>query len=95
MILHTINKSPFLSGAMKTCQQFLGKGDAIVLLEDGVYGALRSVPLHADESVKVYAIAADIGARGIGGSLREDVIMIDYGRFVTLCTEFTLIRSWS
>jgi len=38
--LHTVNKSPFDRSSLETCLRLAGKGNAVLLLEDGVYGAM-------------------------------------------------------
>ena len=43
--LHTVNKSAFGSDALAACMRVARSGDAIVLLEDGVYNALDTAAL--------------------------------------------------
>lgn len=71
-------------------------GDSILLLEDGVYGALVSQPFAAALNDKTcYAIAADVEARGLNQqALLSHIKFIDYNRFVKLCTECDLVQSW-
>ncbi len=38
--LHTVNKSPFSSEALASCLRVVWPGDAILLMEDGVYCAV-------------------------------------------------------
>jgi len=38
--LHTVNKSPFATGALVSCLNHCKDGDAILMIEDGVYGGL-------------------------------------------------------
>lgn len=38
--LHTVNKSPFSSEALASCLRVVRPGDAILLMEDGVYCAV-------------------------------------------------------
>ena len=40
--LHTVNKSPYSSTALASCLAHLTGDAAILLIEDGVYGALAS-----------------------------------------------------
>jgi tRNA 2-thiouridine synthesizing protein B len=98
--LHTINKSPFSHATLASCLQVCGKQDGILLLEDGVFGALNSAPcaeeLSAiiDAGVKIYALAGDVNARGLQEKLRKDVTMTDYNGFVQLSIEHNCVQSW-
>ncbi len=38
--LHTVNKSPFATQALLSCLNHAKAGDAVLLIEDGVYGGL-------------------------------------------------------
>lgn len=69
-MLHIINKSPFLNGALESCIRFLNDGDTLILIEDAVYAAMTDTDksnLIEDiaENYKVYATSADLSARGI------------------------------
>ncbi|VAW78495.1 hypothetical protein MNBD_GAMMA15-577 [hydrothermal vent metagenome] len=35
-MLHTVNKSPFSHSSLESCLRFVGEGDVILLLVDGV-----------------------------------------------------------
>ena len=96
MLLHIINKSPFSHRSLKTCSQFCRKGDAIVLLEDGVYGISHPdiVQLIREKEIRVYAITADLAARGLVARLPEQVPSISYAKFVDLCVEFPKTKTW-
>nr|MCS5585382.1 DsrH/TusB family sulfur relay protein [Pseudomonadales bacterium] len=59
-----------------------------VLLEDGVYLGLQSLPFL------VFAIRLDVDARGLGGLLAAQTESIDYSDFVRLCTEADKVCSW-
>ena len=87
-MLHTVNKSPFANTALESCLRFISDGDALLLLEDGVYaaaeGTTRSALVKAAlKQVEVYAMTPDIEARGIKG-LIEGVKLADYAGFVKL-----------
>lgn len=79
--LHTVNKSAFSSDALASCLRVARSGDAVLLLEDGVYNAVSS-PVgaslagelqqlsaspagQAHTTVRVYALQEDLQARGI------------------------------
>lgn len=97
MILHTVNKSPFRTDCLRNCLRFIGDGDAVLLLEDGVYGASQGVEtgLDARPDLPVYAIAADVAARGLADRIRDRVRVIDYDGFVELCTQYAIVKNWS
>ncbi|MEX0941613.1 MAG: sulfurtransferase complex subunit TusB [Pseudomonadales bacterium] len=96
MILHTVNKSPLRESSLGSCLQFMAQADAIVLLEDGVYAAIKNVDFGLGAaSGRVYALESDIKARGLDARLRDDIKVIGYEDFVTLCTEYDVVKSWS
>ena len=96
MILHTVNKSPQAHRALASCLQFLSPGDAVVLLEDGVYAATSGVENGLDQiEGNVYALQADAEARGLSARIQDSVTLISYNQFVDLCTEFDTVKNWS
>src|SRR3989344_4594292 len=85
-MLHTVNKSPFQNSALENCLRVAQKGDVILLLEDGVYAASAGTARSSliEQAVKqhtVYAIDADLKARGLG-NLIKDVRVASCGVFV-------------
>lgn len=96
-MLHTINKSPFQNSALENCLRLAREGDVILLLEDGVYacatGTIKSslieqaVMRHA-----VYAIEADLKARGLDKLVKE-VRAASYGDFVDLVEKHP-VHAW-
>ena len=63
MLLHTVNKSPFLHKALESCLRSAKDGSAVLLIEDGVYGALKGteytpVVEGAMKTKKFYALDA-------------------------------------
>ncbi|HIE87731.1 MAG: sulfurtransferase complex subunit TusB [bacterium] len=84
MIVHTINKV----SALGLCNNLIAEGDKVVLLEDGVYLGLQSLPFL------VFAIRLDVDARGLGGLLAAQTESIDYSDFVRLCTKADKVCSW-
>jgi tRNA 2-thiouridine synthesizing protein B len=96
MILHTVNKSPLTHRSLASCMQFIGESDGLLLLEDGVYAALHDVcSADMSKATKIYAIAADVEARGLKDRLVEHISVIDYREFVNLCTQFDVVKNWS
>lgn len=95
MILHTVNTSPFAHSALDSCLTYLRNGDALLLLEDGVYAALADVDAGLERAGTVYALDADVKARGLASRLADGVEIVDYEGFVDLCTQFEKVKNWS
>lgn len=98
-MLHTVNKSPFDHSAFRTCLKFAGQGSAVLLIEDGVYAAARDTAVSkqvrdALKSVSIYALAADVEARGLQDRVMDGVRLVDYGGFVDLVVEHDAVQSW-
>lgn len=99
-MLHTVNKSPFETGALSSALKHAQKGDAILLLEDGVYGALKGTTASGDiwarrVDLKFYVMSADLAARGLQkGQLIEGLNLIDAGGFVDLVVAHKTSQAW-
>lgn len=99
MLLHTVNKSPFERNTLESCLAHAQKGSAVLLLEDGVYGAVKGTAVskrveEALKSVRVYALAPDVETRGVQGRLIDGIQLVDYGGFVQLAAEHSAVQSW-
>jgi len=100
MMLHTINKSPFEKDSLKTCLRLSREKSSILMIEDGVYGAIRGARTEdaVAEAVKtrsIYALEPDLKARGIDlEKLVDGIIVIDYDGFVKLAVESSKVQSW-
>ncbi len=98
--LHIVNKSPFGNGSLLSCINHCKPGDALLLIEDGVYGALAgSVVEHAvttcAPSVSVYVLEGDARARGLASEkLLGTVTAVGYDGFVDLVAENDRTQSW-
>ena len=99
-MLHTVNKSPFEKDSLASCLRLSSPGHCILLIEDGVYGALANTALadRIAESLadrKVYALGPDLKARGIDPSrLVAGVEVTDYEGFVALAAECGPAQAW-
>jgi len=99
-ILHTINKSPFQNSSFESCLGHVADGDAVLLIEDGVYAAIAdTVPgkqIKAKKGkVSFYVLGPDIAARGLNnGSLADGIEVVDYGGFVDLVTKHEVAQAW-
>lgn len=98
-ILHTVNKSPFERTSLSRCLSMAQANSAILLIEDGVYGATGGGSFSADvdaamKNVKVYALEPDLAARGIKDKVMEGIELVDYAGFVDLVAEYDTVQSW-
>ncbi|WP_111640819.1 sulfurtransferase complex subunit TusB [Marinimicrobium alkaliphilum] len=98
--LHTVNKSPFNHATLSQCARLCHDQDAIVLLEDGVYGALTSSPCATDlasllaRGVALFALECDLRARGLEARLLPGIQVTDERGFVRLSLEHKTLQSW-
>lgn len=97
--LYTVNKSPFEKGSLEAAIKFSGEGAAILMIEDGVYGASKGTSVEAMISgasdKKFYALKSDLMARGIAEDRVIDGIeLVDYAGFVDLVTENDKVQAW-
>lgn len=98
--LHLVFRSPAASSALAHCLARAGAGDAVLLLGDGVYGAVPivygSLAPAGPSGVAVYALMADLEARGLElAGLAPEVCPIDYPGFVALTEAHHPIVSWT
>lgn len=98
-MLHTINKSPFERRSLDSCLNHAKKGSAILLIEDGVYAAVKGTATGRKletvmKDVSVYALQPDVDTRGMQGRLVDGVKLVDYGGFVDLVTQHQGTQSW-
>ena len=98
--LHTVNKSPFGNGALLSCIKHCKAGDAVLLIEDGVYGAISGSSLANEVAsgltdVSLYVLEGDVKARGIDASkIMGEVKTVGYDGFVELVAEHGRTQSW-
>ena len=98
-MLHTVNKSPFHANSLLSCLRVAKEGSAILLIEDGVYGALKGTKATPtlEEALKkytVYALEPDLLARGVREQLHEGVQTVGYDGFVDLVAEHNTVQAW-
>jgi tRNA 2-thiouridine synthesizing protein B len=98
-ILHTVNKSPFDKNSLERAISTAKDGSSVLLIEDGVYGAVKGAKSSAMvedamKNVKVYALGADVDARGIKGRVIDGIEIVDYAGFVKLAAEHSQVQSW-
>lgn len=99
-MLHTVNKSPFEKSSLESCLRHAAPGDAVLLLEDGVYAALAGTALGsrvraALEVLEIYALEADLAARGLPSErLLPGIGRLDYRGFVRLACRHESVQAW-
>jgi len=98
-MLHTVNKSPTERNTLESCLQHLKKGAAVLLIEDGVYGALKgtSASKMVEQALKnhpIYALYPDIEARGMQDRVIDGIKLVDYSGFVDLVAEHPSVQAW-
>ena len=99
-VLNVVNKSPFEKSSLDSCVRTLGSGGALILIEDGVYAAVKgghfeSLIDTALRSGPVYALDSDLVMRGIDSTrIAADVQRVDYAGFVDLCVHYEKVHSW-
>lgn len=74
-------------------------GDAVLMIEDGVFGALNGsgvaeAVVAKSGSVSVYALTGDVAARGLEGKTLSEVENVDYAGFVDLVTKHDRTQNW-
>jgi tRNA 2-thiouridine synthesizing protein B len=98
--LHTVNKSPFERGAMASCLAHAAKGDAVLMIEDGVFGARKGTAFAkalegGRANCAIYALGPDLAARGVKSEdLVAGVEVVDYGGFVDLVAGHARVCAW-
>ena len=99
-MLHTVNKSPFEKNSLETCLRLAEDNSSILLIEEGVYGALKNTSfessiINAQKMNKFYVLGPDLKARGLDkSSLISNIDIIDYKDFVKLTVENDKIQHW-
>ena len=85
--LHIVNKAD----ALADCVPILADGDALLLIEDGVYAARTAIHARA----ACHALADDLEARGLAGRVASAVEVVSYDGFVDLVERHQPIVTWS
>lgn len=98
--LHTVNTSPFTTRTLLSCLNHAQDGDAVLMIEDGVFGATSGTEI-ADAlaaragAVAIYALGPDLAARGIEITrLATGISTVDYTGFVDLAAKHDLAHAW-
>jgi len=95
MILHILNRAPGTSLAYRDTLAGMGPDDRLLLIEDGVLGALPSQVRHfTPVNGRLFALREDLAARGLEGRCDETVQVVDVDGFVELTEEADKTVSW-
>lgn len=98
--LHTVNKSPFATGSLLSCLNHCRDGDAVLMIEDGVYGALAGTRISDEvqastKQVSLYVLSPDAQARGLDKArYLSEINGVDYDGFVDLVAEHSRTQAW-
>ena len=99
--LHTVNKSPFDRNSLTTCLSTVGDGSTVLMIEDGVAGALQDTTASAGISdamakgVKFAVLGEDLSARGLAADrVMDGINVVDYAGFVQLAADHDNVQSW-
>lgn len=94
-MLHILMHSPFKIN-FSFFKNMLKKSDELVLLQDGVIGALNQNNTVGilSKKIKIYAVENDIDARGLKNYILEQIILINYNQFVELTVKHSLQMNW-
>ena len=99
-ILHTVNKSPYEKDSLAACLRLDKAGSTIMMIEDGVYGAMdgseaAGAVRAAMSGIKVYVLGPDLAARGCATDKMIDGLeSVDYAGFVELATQYDTVQAW-
>ena len=98
-MLHIVNKSPFQTSTFESCLRLAQTGNAVLLIEDGIYAVtagsrVEAKVREAGSRLKFYALKPDTEARGMTAKVLDGVTLVDYGGFVDLVAEHNTSHSW-
>lgn len=97
--LHIVSTSAYRTDALLRAVQLAAAGDAILVIEDGVYAAADTTTTNAvlaqcQPGVTFYALAEDLAARALP-ACAERFKTVDYAGFVELVCQHQNSVSWS
>lgn len=99
--LHTVNKSPFERNSLETCLSVSTSGSTVLLIEDGVGGALQNTSASELVSgamangIKFAVLGEDLNARGLAADrVMDGISVVDYAGFVQLAADHDNVQSW-
>jgi tRNA 2-thiouridine synthesizing protein B len=95
-LLHIVNKSPYEKNSLNTAVGYVQDGDTLLLIEDGVYAAIKSGSAASRlDGLDVAVMGSDLAARGIAeDKLIDGISVVDYADFVDLVEAKDSTQSW-
>lgn len=99
-VLHTVNKSAFTHHTLNECLAVCQPNHTVLLIEDGVYGALLTSPCREaiesamEKGVRFYVLEAAIEARGLQPRQLQNMATAGDEDFVDLVVEHSATQSW-
>ncbi|HSP57515.1 MAG TPA: sulfurtransferase complex subunit TusB [Halomonas sp.] len=95
MLLHVLNRSPATSRVYQQALAMMGEEDRLLLIEDGVQGALPQMVRHfSDVQGRLFALKEDMASRGLLGRCDASVQVVDVDGFVLLTEQAERTVSW-
>ncbi len=85
--LHIVNKA----AALEACLPLMADGDALLLIEDGVYAARRNPGVPGT----FHALESDLQARGLVERVDASFQVVSYDGFLGLVEQHQPIVTWS
>ena len=95
MILHILTKAPHSTASIQM-QQAVGKGDAVVLIEEAVTAALNPEWLAWERyQSRIFILAEDVASRGLTKTAEGNARpLLSIDEFVTLTEQYTKTVTW-
>ncbi len=99
-MLHTVNKSPFEKNTLESCLRLAANGSDILLIEDGVVGAVKGSQFEANiiaaiKRINLFVLEPDLQARGFNAEkIIPGVQLVDYSGFVDLVANNANFQAW-
>lgn len=99
-MLHILRHSPYGETRFACCLRSINAGQALLLIEEAVYGLLpgtntRDSLEYLPASIALYALDVDLQARGLAlDDVSGRVRIINYAMMVELCVERTKVVNW-
>lgn len=98
MMLHIINKSPLTNSLLRECLNVCSDDCSILFIEDATFAVLglpsEYTALIDDKKIKLYALEADLLARGLINKTPDHIRIINDMGFVELTIQHHSSQSW-
>ncbi|WP_136246703.1 sulfurtransferase complex subunit TusB [Halomonas borealis] len=95
MNLHIVNRSPASYRVHEQALAAMGPEDRLLLIEDGVQGALPALVRHFEAIPgRLFAQREDLESRGLLGRCDGEVQVVDVEGFVQLTEQAEQTLSW-